>query len=59
LTVYNTQKVESFEACIRMFLEDVPLEHRPTIGVVGIAGPVNKNTVKPVNIPHWPLSDGH
>ena len=26
---------------------------------MGIAGPVNQNTVVTVNIPHWPVSDGY
>lgn len=32
--------------------------NKPRIGVVGIAGAVNNNTVNTVNIPHWPTSDG-
>lgn len=30
----------------------------PSVGVVGIAGEVNNNTVRTTNCPHWPVSDG-
>jgi glucokinase len=39
-------------------LADVPKEHYPSVGVVGIAGAVIENKVQPVNCP-WPLSDGY
>ena len=30
----------------------------PKIGVVGFAGPIDKNTVEVTNCPHWPLVIG-
>jgi glucokinase len=30
----------------------------PKVGVVGIAGEVSNNTVRPTNCPHWPVTDG-
>jgi hypothetical protein len=39
-------------------LADVPKEHYPSVGVVGIAGAVVDNRVQPVNCP-WPVSDGY
>lgn len=58
LTIYRPAEVESFNAAIQRFLEDVPASDYPRIGVVGIAGPVVNNRVTTVNIPHWPTSDG-
>ena len=47
-------------ACVLKFLDDVPEENYPRLGVVGIAGPVDNNVVGiTVNIPHWPPSDGY
>jgi glucokinase len=31
----------------------------PKIGVIGIAGAVENNTVKVTNIPHWPTLDAN
>eukprot|EP00977_Amphora_coffeiformis_P014093 scaffold3849_cov179-Amphora_coffeaeformis.AAC.31 len=58
LTKYKSQDYPSFQACIVDFLKDVLPSNYPKIGVVGIAGAVNQNKVRPVNIPHWPVSDG-
>lgn len=30
----------------------------PRAAVIGIAGPVDNNTVEVTNCPHWPLVDG-
>lgn len=39
-------------------MSEVERENWPTIGVVGIAGPVVDNTCKLTNITHWPTEDG-
>jgi len=57
LTIMNAQTSASFIECLQQFLADAP--QKPTVGVVGIAGPVNNNCVDiQANIPHWPRSDG-
>ena len=30
----------------------------PKVAVVGIAGPVDRNTCEVTNCPHWPIVDG-
>ena len=56
---YKSQEYDSFQDCILDYLKDVPAQNAPKFGVVGIAGPVNQNTVITVNNPHWPVSDGY
>ena len=60
LTKLNAQKAESFEACVREFLADVQVDSDqwPQVGVIGIAGAVQDNTVHTTNIPHWPVACG-
>lgn len=47
-----------FEAVEDFLAEFKGTDNWPTIGVVGIAGEVNNNTVSTTNCPHWPISDG-
>lgn len=51
LTKIKSQLYPTFIAAMQEFLKDVEAENRPKIGVVGIAGAVQKNTVMTVNIP--------
>lgn len=59
LTVFSTRGNESFNACIKKFLEDVSADHFPKVGVIGIAGAVQNNCVSAVNIGHWAMMDGN
>lgn len=60
LTKFNPQVYDSFYQVMEEYLKDVPPENWPRFGVVGMAGPVSKNTIPiTVNIPRWPVSDGY
>ena len=60
MTKYSSQAYPSFIACVEEFLKGVADESLPRVGVVGMAGPVVDNKIPvTVNIPHWPVADGH
>lgn len=58
LMALPSQKYDSFRDAVEDYLKDVDGENLPTVGVVGIAGEVNGNTVITTNCPHWPVNDG-
>lgn len=52
--------MESIGHAVAQYLEDVKgTVNYPKLGVVGIAGEVNANTVKTTNVPHWLIADGN
>ena len=58
--MYKSQEIKSFKTAVEQFLEEFRgTEDWPTVGVVGIAGEVNNNTVITTNVEHWPVSDGN
>jgi len=60
ITIYKSQQNESLLGIVQDFLKDVAKANYPTVGVLGIAGPVKKdNTCESTNVTHWPLQDGN
>lgn len=60
LTFYSSQSLKSFQSAVEQFLSEFKgTENWPTVGVVGIAGAVNCNTVVLTNVEHWPVADGN
>lgn len=56
---FKSQEMPSFEAAVVEYLQEFKgTKDWPTLGVVGIAGEVNNNTVKTTNCPEWPIADG-
>lgn len=56
---YPSQEEPSFESAVVKYLEGLKgTPEYPLIGVVGIAGAVDNNTVRTTNIKNWPVSDG-
>lgn len=58
LTKIPSQSTATFEECVRIFLEDVPKDHYPSVAVIGIAGAVQNNCSSLVNVPQWQTVDG-
>jgi len=66
----DSRSVQSFEEAVKSFLKvrtprnDVNVQefeespNWPEVAVVGIAGPVDNNSVEVTNCPHWPPVDG-
>lgn len=49
--IYRSQEMESFEAAVIDFLKEFEgTDDWPTVGVVGIAGEVNNNSVLTTNV---------
>lgn len=58
-TKYRSQEMPSFDAAVTEFLKEFKgSKDWPLLGVVGIAGEVNNNTVRTTNCPNWPVADG-
>ena len=57
---YPSQEVNSFQEALQDFLSEFKnTDSWPSVGVVGIAGEVTRNTVRTTNCPHWPVADGN
>jgi glucokinase len=55
----DSRSVSSFEEAVKNFLKEFENSGTwPTVAVVGIAGPVDNNTVEVTNCTHWPPVDG-
>ena len=65
----DSRSVQSFEEAVKSFLkvrirflrsvqEFEGSPNWPEVAVVGIAGPVDNNSVEVTNCPHWPPVDG-
>lgn len=60
LIKFGTREYKDIVSVIKEYLSDVKATDLPRIGVIGMAGPVEDNKIEtPVNIRHWPLSDGY
>ena len=46
-------------SCVKKYLSDLPKDKYPKVCVIGMAGPVDDNTIKAVNIKHWVKTDGN
>ena len=56
---FPSQEEPSFESAVIKYLDGLKgTADFPQLGVVGIAGEVNNNTVKTTNVKDWPVSDG-
>ena len=55
----QSQKVKSFEEALNNFLNEFKgTEFWPQVAVLGVAGPVDNNTVEFTNVSQWSLIDG-
>ena len=54
-----SQKVKSFEEALTLFLDEFKdTVLWPQVAVLGVAGPVDNNTVEFTNVAQWSLIDG-
>ena len=55
LTVYPSQDYPSVDYCVKHFIESNQV--KPDVAVIGICGPVEKETAFCCMIPKWPVVD--
>jgi glucokinase len=55
IVTIKSQSVDNLSSAINDFIKDCPVDQRPAVGVIGIAGSVKNNAVLSANLPKsWP-----